>query len=405
MIFEIKRCIFMIAMPWLLALLGAINGLSETVYIYALPLISAAMGISEGWTEITMTAEFFGFAMGLLFWGNLSDRLGRRKCVLSGLAIYTTGYVGCAMASSLFGLLGFRLIQAFGAAVTSVLVQAIRRDIYSEADISRTSSFSEIVYVVLCMLSPLVGMAATHFFGWRGVCLFGALVGFGAWFLAINHLPETFKKSERVPDFKKTAKRFFRDPLALQYAAITAVCLGVRQMCFMEFTFFCKNTLLRMVSLVVILLFCIGGSLLSVYMRRFHDAHTTMEKGLKIAFVGALFFLTVLLALGPNTPLPMLLAAFLIPAGAMMGGVTMAVQNSCSVALVGYERSIGSATSWFSASYYAVISAMTFGMGMFHGDTLVPMAQYSTVLLLIAGTLSACMFHRSQISLSDAARR
>ena len=49
--------------------------------------------------------------------GRLADRFGRRGAFMLGLCLFTAASAGCALAPSLWPLVGFRLLQAAGAAI------------------------------------------------------------------------------------------------------------------------------------------------------------------------------------------------------------------------------------------------------------------------------------------------
>jgi MFS family permease len=70
----------------------------------------------------------FGFAVGVLIWGNLSDSYGRKLCLLTGFLIYVLSCCICYLADNINMLLAARFMQAFGASVGSVLGTAIARD-------------------------------------------------------------------------------------------------------------------------------------------------------------------------------------------------------------------------------------------------------------------------------------
>ena len=80
---------------WLIVLIVGLPQLSETVYTPSLPDIAHALRVSESAVEYTLTIYLFGFAIGMLFWGKLSDAVGRKPCVLAGLFIFILGCIGC----------------------------------------------------------------------------------------------------------------------------------------------------------------------------------------------------------------------------------------------------------------------------------------------------------------------
>ncbi|MEI2337081.1 MFS transporter, partial [Pseudomonas aeruginosa] len=95
------------------------------------------LGASISLLSGTLSSFFLVFGLGQLVVGPLSDRFGRQRLVLSGLAIFMLGSVVCALADSLPALIAGRSIQALGVCATAVLSRAIARDLYDGEELAR----------------------------------------------------------------------------------------------------------------------------------------------------------------------------------------------------------------------------------------------------------------------------
>lgn len=73
---------------WIICLIVGLPQLSETVYTPSLPEISRDLNVSHSYVEYTLTIYLAAFAIGTLFWGWLSDRLGRKKCILYVMVLF-----------------------------------------------------------------------------------------------------------------------------------------------------------------------------------------------------------------------------------------------------------------------------------------------------------------------------
>ncbi|MDN5484874.1 MAG: MFS transporter, partial [Pseudomonas sp.] len=62
--------------------------LAQTLYSPALGDIGRAFDVAPERAGQTLSVYFLAFALGVVVWGRLSDRLGRRPVMLTGLAIY-----------------------------------------------------------------------------------------------------------------------------------------------------------------------------------------------------------------------------------------------------------------------------------------------------------------------------
>ena len=61
-----------------------------------------------------ITALFFGFSLGQILFGPVSDRIGRKNSVLLGVGIYWIGCIVCLASNSYMIFVIGRFIQGFG---------------------------------------------------------------------------------------------------------------------------------------------------------------------------------------------------------------------------------------------------------------------------------------------------
>ena len=132
-----------------------------------------------------------GSPLGQLFYGPLSDRYGRRRPLLVGLALYTVASAGCALAGSIPQLMCWRGLQALGGCAGVVMARAVVRDVFGPREAARVLSSLMLVMGVAPILAPMVGGWVLAHAGWRA--LFGILVAFGAitWVAVARGLPDT----------------------------------------------------------------------------------------------------------------------------------------------------------------------------------------------------------------------
>ena len=78
-------------------MLSAFVPLSTYFYLPALPEMSDYFHVSIGITNLTLILFFIFFSVGMLFWGPLSDKYGRRPVLLVGLALYISASAACAL--------------------------------------------------------------------------------------------------------------------------------------------------------------------------------------------------------------------------------------------------------------------------------------------------------------------
>ncbi|MBU8540157.1 multidrug effflux MFS transporter [Falsiroseomonas tokyonensis] len=184
-------------LPLLLGFLTAVGPLSTDMYLPAFPAIEAELGRGWGGVEVTLSAWFLGLAVGQLVQGTLADRLGRRRPLIVGTAIYTLASVGCALASDMAMLSIFRCIAAFGGAASAVIPRAMVRDLATGLDAARLMSKLMLVMGAAPILAPTLGGLLLESGGWRSIFWVSACYGFASCLLAALLLPETLPPDRR----------------------------------------------------------------------------------------------------------------------------------------------------------------------------------------------------------------
>ena len=174
-----------LATPWglviLLGSLTAMGPLAIDMYLSSLPAIGRSLHATSAQTQGTVAAFLAGMAIGQVFYGPASDRLGRRAPILLGVAIFTLASAGCALATTPEWLLVGRFVQALGACAGGVVSRAVVRDRFGHTETARMLSLMMLIMGLAPILAPLLGSALLNFGGWRlnfwFMTAFGVVVG------------------------------------------------------------------------------------------------------------------------------------------------------------------------------------------------------------------------------------
>ena len=174
--------------PWglviLLGLLTAMGPLAIDMYLPSLPAIGAALRADPSETQATVATFLAGMALGQMFYGPASDRLGRRGPILFGIAVFAIASVGCALAQNIDQLLLGRFVQALGACAGGVVVRAVVRDRFSHTETARMLSLMMLIMGLAPILAPLLGGVLLGLGDWSWnfwfMALFGVLLGLAA---------------------------------------------------------------------------------------------------------------------------------------------------------------------------------------------------------------------------------
>ncbi|WP_030229093.1 MFS transporter [Actinoalloteichus caeruleus] len=104
----------------ILGALSALGPLSIDTYLPAFPAIASDFDTTTSQVQLSLTACLLGLALGQIVAGPLSDALGRRRPLLTGLFVYVLSSAACAVALTAPMLTGARFVQGLsGASATS----------------------------------------------------------------------------------------------------------------------------------------------------------------------------------------------------------------------------------------------------------------------------------------------
>ena len=214
----------------ILGLLTAIGPLSIDMYLPAFPDIATDLNTTVAQVMLSLTSFFIGISGGQLIYGPLLERFGRKKPLYAGLFIYLLASIGCALATSINGLIAFRLLQALGGCAGMVAARAIVRDLFDVKENAKIFSTLMLVVAVSPIIAPTLGGYITAAFGWRYVFVVLIVVDImilaGVFFL----LPESKKPnanfSLKAGAVIKTFVHVLKHPQFYTYALTGAIAYG-----------------------------------------------------------------------------------------------------------------------------------------------------------------------------------
>jgi len=160
-----------------LALISAFPPLSTVLYLPALPQMVEALDTTQTSVNMTLSMFFLFYSVGLLFWGPLSEKFGRKPILLSGLAIYVVASLFCAFSQHVEQLIAGRIIQALGGSAATVVATAIVKDIYSGREREKVMATIMSMVIIAPMVAPVLGALLLKYTSWRTIFLVLAAIG------------------------------------------------------------------------------------------------------------------------------------------------------------------------------------------------------------------------------------
>ncbi|MEU0332853.1 multidrug effflux MFS transporter [Streptomyces sp. NPDC006193] len=199
---------------FLLGALTATTPLAMDMYLPSLPQVTRSLHAPAVTVQLTLTACMAGLALGQLVIGPMSDRWGRRRPLLTGLAVYLAATALCAVAPTAQTLIACRLVQGLAGAAGVVIARAVVRDLYDGVAMARFFSTLMLISGAAPIVAPLVGGQILRVTDWRGVFVVLTVVGALLTALVWLRLPETLPPAGRRAGGVGEALRAMRGLLA-----------------------------------------------------------------------------------------------------------------------------------------------------------------------------------------------
>lgn len=207
---------FIATMVFVLGALSATAPIAIDLYLPAFPAMADALGTPESRIQLTLTSMMIGMGLGQAVIGPLSDRIGRRKPLLVGMAVFTLTSLICAVATSADLLIAMRFVQGLSGAAGVVVARAVIRDHFEGDDMTRFTAKMMFVTMLAPMLGPIVGAQLIRFGPWPLIFFFMAALSALSTFLVWKFLPESLPAEERRVmtgrEFASSLGTLVRDP-------------------------------------------------------------------------------------------------------------------------------------------------------------------------------------------------
>ncbi len=358
--------------------LSAVLPMSLDFYLPAFPQIAEQFGTDVGQVQLSLSAALLGFSVGQLAWGPLTDRYGRNRPLLVGLAVFVLASFGCAFAPTFTALMILRLVQALGGCVAVVGSRAMARDLYSGQSLARALSLIFLIFGVAPVLSPALGAILLTWWSWQA--MFISLGVFGAaCFVGVALFGETLPIERRLGQGVGQAMRSFgkvlRAPTARRAAAVSFLTgaalfswVAVAPAALLETSGLSRGgfiVVFGLVSLTIVVMSQVNAALL-----RRVDVHQLLFRCVALMAVAALVLLAATLLKAPFWLLVVLLGCTVCFVGAIFANVMavglepFAALAGAAAGVLGTVQTLGGAVSSALLAGLAIPGTVAMALGL-----------------------------------------
>jgi DHA1 family bicyclomycin/chloramphenicol resistance-like MFS transporter len=173
-----------------LTMTSSLGMVASTIYVPSIPAIAGAFETSVARVQLTFVGYLLAFAASMLVLGPLSDRYGRRRTILCGLALSAISSVACAISPTIDFLIAARVVQGIGACAGLVVGRAITREAWGREAAARVIAGRAIAATLMQAFAPILGGYLQGWFGWRCNFVVIGVIACVAMALVTRYIPE-----------------------------------------------------------------------------------------------------------------------------------------------------------------------------------------------------------------------
>jgi DHA1 family bicyclomycin/chloramphenicol resistance-like MFS transporter len=207
--------------------------LAMTLCIPSMQEWGADFGASQASVQLTFSGYVVAYGALQLLYGPLSDRVGRKKVLLFGLALAFVGSIAAALAGDLLTLTLARVVQGAGSAAGMVVGRAMVQDLFEGPLRTRVMAFVGMTMGLCPPLATIVGGQIHVRWGWQANFVLTAVMAAGVFVAAWRGLPDpartakTSASTSAAPHWLgamlASYARLAREPAFLLYVAILSM--------------------------------------------------------------------------------------------------------------------------------------------------------------------------------------
>ncbi|KRM24587.1 multidrug effflux MFS transporter [Latilactobacillus graminis] len=379
---------------WLSILLGSLSAygpLLVDMYLPAFPIMESDFHSSASMIQLSLTMCLAGLAIGPIFMGAWSDRVGRKKPLIIGM---TLAFIACLLSLVthniwLFFLL--RFIQGLASSAGQVITRAVAKDLFNGQQLTKFIALLMAINGIFPIISPLIGSALLRFTSWTGIFGFLGIIGLLLLLGIIFGFKETHAvvtDTQTAPALSASLQNIFQDRPFILFVLIQGLVYGA-MFCYISGSSFMLQNVFSLSKSTFSLIYGINGigiilmAELSTVLIHWFNELQQLKMGLIGGLAGAICVL--LSGLGPNRLWLALVGLFLVVSTL---GLINAVVTSLALQRQGQHAGIASSVLGLGMYVFGIFLSPLVGiMGSY---TYLPLA----ILILLCEIGALSLYHR-----------
>jgi DHA1 family bicyclomycin/chloramphenicol resistance-like MFS transporter len=361
----------------LMAALMSVVALAIDAVLPALDIIGIAIGTKNTVdNQLLITMMFLGLGMGPLFFGPISDAVGRKPVVYIGFAVFLVASMLCVSADSLEAMIIGRILQGIGLSAPRTIAIAIIRDKFSGDYMARIMSFVTVIFLLVPIIAPAMGKLVLDSYNWQGIFYVQVAISLivVVWFW--QRQPETLLASNRVSlsyrVFVNGFKEVSKQKTTIGYTVISGFVAGS----FFVYLSSSQQIFQEQYNLKEEFPYIFAGLAVAIGTAIFLNGTLVLKYGMEklistslLGFFGVSLLYIILFYKGANPVLPILLGFFALQFFAL--GFLFGNLRALAMEPVGHIAGVAAAITGFISTIMAV--PLSIFIGRFVSDTVLPL--------------------------------
>jgi len=373
-------------------LLGVpLTGVCIDIFVPSLPAMQHHFNTSKTLVQFTVPIYLFSLGIAQLFFGPLSDSIGRRRIYILGWFLVGLCSILITFSTTITYVLLLRFLQGIFVAMPGVAVRAILADVLEAEELRKKSYLVTIIWAMGPIVAPFIGGYLQHYFGWHAPFYFLAVYCFFIFTLACLFIPETLpaKKPLQIDSILSAYRYVLKNKIFIGGLVIAFMVYGVMSIFNVVGPFIVQVLLHKSAIVYGNLALLLGVSwLFGVSLNRVLFVRFTPQQLIITAlwlFVVASAFMLVLSMMGYINLIAIMLPIYLL---FMVGAI--AFSNSFAECMMIFDKHKGTASAVMGAMILAGGSVMSVVGSLLKTSSQTPLA----VIYLLIGVVSLVLFYK-----------
>jgi MFS family permease len=147
---------------------GTVLGLAGTdLVLPAVPALPNHLGGGAEAAQFVIAAFVAGTALGMLVFGSIGARLGRRQTLVAATGAYALLSLACTLCGRMDSLVAMRFLQGVAASAPAVFAPAVIRGLFDDTGATKALGVLASIESLVPAFAPAVGVILLRFGGWK----------------------------------------------------------------------------------------------------------------------------------------------------------------------------------------------------------------------------------------------